>query len=277
MELRASTILNAFVFVVAIAVAPTAHAIDKCKVKIDSKTGVISVSATGVSGTLLWGSAAGSENQAFFNPACVTGDTAKGCQLADPATLASKTPPVGCTIYLDDAGSPCSVWIKGCSPGQRAEAPRSALAWVDANGNTVGAANDEGSQLIRDDGIVIARIAMAGGTGFLNAGAMYYNSVDCTGPGLVFGSNSTIRDTVVLDPNGPVYYAPDGGTVQTAGSQLQTSPIVVSPIDCMMFFATPNFVPPHGCCTFLGGSAPLSTPATVDFTGVTFPLSYKIQ
>lgn len=43
----------------AILCATSAQAMDKCKVKVDKKTGVLLVSATGVSGTLLWGSTDG--------------------------------------------------------------------------------------------------------------------------------------------------------------------------------------------------------------------------
>lgn len=107
---------------VGLTVAPAAHAIDKCKVKV-GKTGVIAVDASGVSGTLQWGSEAGAEDSAFFNAGtCVTGAKAKGCQLADPATLDARTPPAGCTIHLDDGTAPCSAWIRGCTPGARQSA-----------------------------------------------------------------------------------------------------------------------------------------------------------
>jgi len=258
--------------------SPSAHAIDKCKVKVDAKTGVISVSATGVSGTLQWGSEAGAENQAFFNPACVTGDTAKGCRLADPLTLASKTPPVGCTIYLDDAGSPCSMWIKGCSPGQRDAPQKGSLVWKDANGVTAGASDDSNGQLIRDDGTVLSRIYMQGGTGFLQNGSLIYASADCTGPALIAGANSTIRDTVVLTTSGPVYYAPDSGTYQAYGSYITANPIVISPLECMLYYLPGSFyVAPDRCCTPQANFANLATPATVDFTGITFPLSPALQ
>ncbi len=36
----------------------TAHAIDRCKVKVDKRTGVILVDAGGVGGPLTWGEAA---------------------------------------------------------------------------------------------------------------------------------------------------------------------------------------------------------------------------
>jgi hypothetical protein len=109
-------------------VALPAHAINKCKVKVD-KTGVITVDASGVSGTLLWGSEAGAENAAFFNAGtCVTGAKAKRCQLADPGTLDARTPPAGCTIYLNDDAAPCSAWIRGCTPGPRESGQASAFA-----------------------------------------------------------------------------------------------------------------------------------------------------
>jgi len=270
-----TTILTLFA---TMAPALPAHAIDKCKVKIDARTGVIAVSATGVSGTLQWGAEAGAEDEAFFNPSCVAGDTAKGCQLADPLTLASKTPPIGCTIYLDDGTAPCSVWIKGCSPGQRDAPQKGSLVWKDANGVTAGASDDNYTQLIRDDGTVLSRISMAGGAAFLQTGSLVFTSADCTGPALIGGDPGTVKTTVVAAAGGPVYYAPDAGTYQAYGSYLSANPVVMSPLECFMYYPPGSFfVAPDRCCTPLASFAPLSTPATVDFTGITFPLSPALQ
>ena len=66
-----------------VAAASPAFAIDKCKVKVDKKTGVVLVDAAGVGGPLTWGEAVGSETNAFFNSGtCVAGDKAKKCQIA---------------------------------------------------------------------------------------------------------------------------------------------------------------------------------------------------
>ncbi len=117
------SILSSVVTAVALGLvlAASAHAIDKCKVKIDKKTGVLLVKAKEVTGTLLWGEAEGEETEPFFNAdGCVTEPKAKKCEIADPTTLAAKTPPAGCTLYLDDDGTaPCSAWIPGCTPGSR--------------------------------------------------------------------------------------------------------------------------------------------------------------
>lgn len=261
----------------AIAVTAPAHAIDKCKVKVDGKTGVIGVSATGVSGPLQWGSTAGAENQAFFNPSCVDGATAKACRLADPSTLASKTPPSGCTIYLDDGTAPCSVWIRGCSPGQRDAPPKGSLVWKDVNGVTAGASVDDASALIRDDGTVLARISYVGESVFSDQGALHFNASDCSGPALVFGAFGGIRPVVVVNnPTSPVYYAPDSGTIQTDGSILVAAPFVNSPIDCGMLGGG-TFIAPHGCCQFVGGTSPLTTPAVLDVSGLTLPLHPALQ
>jgi hypothetical protein len=100
--------------------APPANAIDKCKAKVDKRTGVISVDALGVGGPLLWGATQGNETNPFFNEGtCNGGASWKRCQLGDPNTLAAKTPPPACTLYLDDGVAPCSVWIGGCTPGPR--------------------------------------------------------------------------------------------------------------------------------------------------------------
>ena len=106
----------------AVLVAPVgAAALDKCKVKIDPKNGTLQVSASAVTGALRFGATAAAVAESFFNAAtCVTGGKAKQCLLADPATVAARTPPAGCTLYLaDDASATCQVWIKGCTPGSR--------------------------------------------------------------------------------------------------------------------------------------------------------------
>ena len=47
------------------------------------------------------------------------GQQGKGCELADPASLAAKIPPGTCTVHLDDGVQPCAAWISGCTPGPR--------------------------------------------------------------------------------------------------------------------------------------------------------------
>jgi hypothetical protein len=101
--------------------APPAQALDKCKVKIDKKTGTLLVSARNVTGTVLWGAESGSETNAFSNAGtCVVAPNAKKCELAAEGEVARITPPELCTLYLvDDAPSSCQAYIKGCTPGVR--------------------------------------------------------------------------------------------------------------------------------------------------------------
>ncbi len=95
-------------------------AAERCKVRVDRKSGVIEVSARNVDpATIKWGPALGEENQDFFDGACLVSGAAKKCVLADPATTEAKTPPEGCTLYLADASGSCSVWVRGCTPGVR--------------------------------------------------------------------------------------------------------------------------------------------------------------
>jgi hypothetical protein len=109
------TLIAAAMFTVLV-VEPS-HAIEKCRIKVDKKTGVIRVDASGVGGPVAWGSATGQASTPFFNAAtCAVGGTARKCELADPAMLAAKTPPQGCTLYLDDGVVECSAWISGCTP-----------------------------------------------------------------------------------------------------------------------------------------------------------------
>jgi hypothetical protein len=109
-----------------------AGAVDKCKVKLDAKNGNLLVSAANVTGALRYGPSADAVSQTFFNAAaCVAGGKAKQCLVGDPATVAARTPPPGCTLYFaDDQPSTCSAWIKGCTPGSRALTPPASCSRV---------------------------------------------------------------------------------------------------------------------------------------------------
>ncbi len=131
------TIIYLTTALLVVALATSAAAVDKCKVKVNKKTGAITVLATkvdssGVLGTLKWGADPSDISRDFFNSlGCIAGGKAINCELADPATLASKTPPAGCTIYLaDDSGTNCQVWIKGCVPGVRSATDDADIAAV---------------------------------------------------------------------------------------------------------------------------------------------------
>jgi hypothetical protein len=79
---------------------PVVHAVETCKVKLDARTGVINVSATGLSGTLLWGDRPGSATNTFFNAAtCISGRTATQCQLGAPGSPEAIIPPDLCMMW----------------------------------------------------------------------------------------------------------------------------------------------------------------------------------
>lgn len=121
------------VLLVAFVLLPaTAGAVDKCKVKLDAKNGNLLVSAASVTGALRFGASADAVSQSFFDAAtCVAAGKAKECHVGDPATVAARTPPPGCTLYLaDDQPPTCSVWIKGCTPGVRMLTPAPSCARV---------------------------------------------------------------------------------------------------------------------------------------------------
>jgi hypothetical protein len=104
----------------ALLLASSAGAVEKCKAVADKKTGVIKVDASGLTGPVAWGGDPGDATNAFFNEAtCLKGTKLKGCNLADPTTLAGKTPPDTCTVYVDDGFAECAAWISGCTPGPR--------------------------------------------------------------------------------------------------------------------------------------------------------------
>src|SRR5262249_17410097 len=88
---------------------------------VSSKTGLIDVFASGVSGPLLWGNRSGSEASTFANAAtCIAGSSASKCEFGAPGSVEAITPPDLCTVYLKDNGAECATYIKGCTPGARA-------------------------------------------------------------------------------------------------------------------------------------------------------------
>ena len=126
--------LSSFLLATLVLLPAAASAVDKCKVKLDAKNGNLLVSASSVVGALRFGGSADATSQAFSDAAtCVAAGKAKECHVGDPATVAARTPPAGCTLYLaDDQPSTCSVWIKGCTPGSRVlTAPPSCARVVD--------------------------------------------------------------------------------------------------------------------------------------------------
>lgn len=118
--------------------APTARAVESCKVKVDPKTGAIQFSAKKVLGILRWGESFGSANRVFANDSeCTADHKATKCELGDPGAPSRITPPELCTLFVRDIGGgpSCSAYIKGCTPGVRpggtaAAAPGAAKAGV---------------------------------------------------------------------------------------------------------------------------------------------------
>src|SRR5689334_10048865 len=112
---RAAAVFLAVWF--SLALASRAAALDACKARIEPSSGLIQVAATKVGGPLLWRATPGLGGSPFFDPGCVRSAKASKCLLADPATVAAKTPPAACTIYLSDGAASCSAWVQGCVPG----------------------------------------------------------------------------------------------------------------------------------------------------------------
>ena len=94
-----------------------ANAVSHCRVR-QLRDGTISVSASSITGTVLWGGQLGQETNAFSNAAtCVAGGKARGCTLAAVGMPERTTPPATCTIFLKDGGSQaCAAYIRKCIP-----------------------------------------------------------------------------------------------------------------------------------------------------------------
>lgn len=98
-------------------VASPAGAVTKCKAT-PARDGTIVVTATGVVGTLRWGTRHGSETTPVDGAAtCIRGGKARKCALAPIGAPERTTPPPGCALHLaDDGAARCSVWVKRCFP-----------------------------------------------------------------------------------------------------------------------------------------------------------------
>ena len=103
------------------------HAIDGCRAKTHAKDGTIEVSASKIVGSLRWGPTAEEQELSFENESeCVDGSRAKRCRLGARSSAAGMTPPELCSVHLRDDESTCAVYLRGCTPGLRAEAEAAA-------------------------------------------------------------------------------------------------------------------------------------------------------
>ncbi len=119
-RVRAVTAFTVMLGIWAWTIPTASHAVTGCAVSVTSTDGTIKVSASSTSSALRWGTASGAETTAFANAATsISGTTATNCQLGAAGTLAAKTAPAACTIYLRDGASSCSLWVTNCSPGVR--------------------------------------------------------------------------------------------------------------------------------------------------------------
>jgi len=116
-----------------------ARALDHCKVVVDSRTGLLQVSAKNVTGTLTWQDGSGAPPRTFFDAACVVDGTAKRCLLDAPMTLAARTPPAACTLLLTDGSASCSAPVPRCLPAVRPlDLPRGLVGtWALSGGGTI--------------------------------------------------------------------------------------------------------------------------------------------
>ncbi|HZR80359.1 MAG TPA: hypothetical protein VFD92_04605 [Candidatus Binatia bacterium] len=118
--------MRLFLALMLLTLSTAAHAAATCSARIDHKTGVVKVSASGVSGTsVTWGEAPGgpypnsfyvSAGQvSCFAPAADGKGVMGSCQI-DQLDADARIPTVDCMIYVKDAGAECAAHIKFCSP-----------------------------------------------------------------------------------------------------------------------------------------------------------------
>lgn len=256
--------------------AENAFAIGTCRAKVDKKTGVIRVDATNVGGPLLWGTSAGNENSAMFNSGtCVAAGKAKKCELADPTSLASKSPPAGCTLYLDDGTAACSTWIPGCTP-----APRSSAGALvqDSSGATIGYSADPSAQVVvHDTGSNLVRLYLKGdGTGFAASGNTYFTSFDCTGTVLLPADPSMVKYGNV-ESDSVAYHGPSSASPQLVNSSLAYLDGINDQSGCDGYFGPGRtFVAPHGCCWAYTFATDMAPAVSVNLSSFTPPFSAVI-
>jgi len=255
----------------------SSYAIDRCKVKVDKRTGVILVDATNVGGPLLWGESSGGEINTFFNAGtCVAAGKAKRCQLADPNTLASKTSPAGCTLYLDDGVLGCSAWIAGCTPGPRRD---TGAVVKDSNGLTVGiAADPNGQNVLHDESGIAMRIPIEYyGVDFYRAGSLFYTSTDCSG--LILLPEDPAMVTTVTVYGGSGLYEPATTSPQNIQTRLDFyGTLFQNQTDCDNNYgpAVATFVAPNACCVPFVTSGPFG-PAQSILLNFTPPFHVEVQ
>ncbi len=256
--------------------ARDAHAIDSCRAKVDKKTGVIRVDATNVGGPLLWGTSAGNENTGMFNSGtCIASGKAKKCELADPTSLASKSPPAGCTLYLDDGVAACSTWIPGCTPGPRASAGALVL---DSSGAVIGYSAEASAQFaVHDTGTDLVRLVLrTDGSGFSPSGYTYFTSSDCSGTALLPVDPSMVKYGHIESGN-LAYYGAASASPVVLNSSLAYLDGINDQAGCDGYFGPGRtFVAPHGCCWAFTFSSTMGPATSLNLSGFTTPFSVVI-
>ncbi|HYC55738.1 MAG TPA: hypothetical protein VEL28_12465 [Candidatus Binatia bacterium] len=116
----AFSLLMAAAAMTAIVAASPAAAADACKVKVNKKTGVISLAATNTGGLIGWRDGNSDQAHAFDYDACVIDGDDVVCPLSEPGTALATMPPPSCTVCIEDGtGKDCCARIKNCTPGVR--------------------------------------------------------------------------------------------------------------------------------------------------------------
>jgi hypothetical protein len=95
-----------------------ANALSACKAKVSKLDGTLLLSAQAAAGPLFWGTDPTAATRAL---AGCQGEAAspKRCQLGDAGTLAARTAPASCIVYLADGSETCAAWVQGCTVGLR--------------------------------------------------------------------------------------------------------------------------------------------------------------
>lgn len=221
-------------------VGSPAWALDTCSAKITRSNGVIRVNATGVSGTFQWGTEQGVTPNAFAN-VCVNGSSARNCEVGAVGTLERITPPASCIMFVADATSECSAYLRGCTPGVRTG---TLLTLADIAPGIVKSVSDV-------DGVPVGTLVYAEGAtphvafsfsgrtftaqvwatrfaGMTDFTSLYYENADCTGATYVRYSDRALPVVFIGEDN--VAYVADAagvaGVYPNASFRGETGPCI---------------------------------------------------
>jgi hypothetical protein len=94
-----------------------ASGVEKCKVRVDKKTGDLLVSASAIVGTPQWGGGEPADAKNDFHEllSCVKAGKLKNCRIGAPGSVLARRAGASCQLAIRDDGGLCRTRIPGCT------------------------------------------------------------------------------------------------------------------------------------------------------------------